>query len=430
MAFHGILQRASSFLGLSPMEVNKPNVEDGDIVFCKNNVCVHPPSNHRSEGSTLHHPGYLVVKCQEDRAIGSTLYLTWIPNDKLRKNHDLISLHNYDGSSRSNSPMPAADGESLSVKSLPIEETDNLNRKTSADGLRSASTSGISSADTISEATRSKDESSPQSEDLPGTDESDQSPSDGDIRSKSVEERVDFKDKVDIKCNSLKSDVKDVAQDSVTSDDAVLLNHDEDKIRVEMDLKSLDQALNEEGYASADTKDLEESISEDRCTGGNEQDSDGLIAEDTTLPSSLPSSSSIPSTSSLPVTGLEKEHERQRYISSSESSCEGEKLECSNRDVGSGGISISGDLTVGEEANSISSSPDLQVSPTSTFFQMKNSTTYWYDGSAESMAYSANLAFPESSMSSSFCPTPVDGGSSPIKRSHKCGLFSVDLGGR
>ncbi|MPC24271.1 TBC1 domain family member 16 [Portunus trituberculatus] len=52
---------------------------------------------------------------------------------------------------------------------------------------------------------------------------------------------------------------------------------------------------------------------------------------------------------------------------------------------------------------------------------------YWYERSAESMAYSANLAFPDTASLNSFCPTPVDGGSSPIRREHKCGIFSIDV---
>ena len=45
------------------------------------------------------------------------------------------------------------------------------------------------------------------------------------------------------------------------------------------------------------------------------------------------------------------------------------------------------------------------------------------------MAYSANLAFPDSpSNISSLSPTPIDGGSSPVRRSHKCGVFNIDIG--
>ncbi|MPC91900.1 TBC1 domain family member 16 [Portunus trituberculatus] len=114
MSLNGIIRRASSFLGLSGSENSKPTYEDGDIVFCeciilnpvqlyltmpnlptlptgKNNVCVHPPWRCRGDGEKVHHPGYLVIKCQADPSYGTTLHLSWIPNERLKRNHDLIS---------------------------------------------------------------------------------------------------------------------------------------------------------------------------------------------------------------------------------------------------------------------------------------------------------------------------------------------------
>ena len=61
---------------------NKCPPLDGEIVFSKNNICVHPPS--RLHSYTLHHPGYLCIKCQHDPQFGSTLILTWIPNSTLK----------------------------------------------------------------------------------------------------------------------------------------------------------------------------------------------------------------------------------------------------------------------------------------------------------------------------------------------------------
>jgi hypothetical protein len=61
---------------------NKCPPLDGEIVFSKNNICVHPPS--RLHSYTLHHPGYLCIKCQNSPQCGSTLILTWIPNSTLK----------------------------------------------------------------------------------------------------------------------------------------------------------------------------------------------------------------------------------------------------------------------------------------------------------------------------------------------------------
>ena len=61
---------------------NKCPPLDGEIVFSKNNICVHPPS--RLHSYTLHHPVYLCIKCQNSPQYGSTLILTWIPNSTLK----------------------------------------------------------------------------------------------------------------------------------------------------------------------------------------------------------------------------------------------------------------------------------------------------------------------------------------------------------
>nr|XP_018901702.1 PREDICTED: TBC1 domain family member 16 [Bemisia tabaci] len=66
--------------------------EEGEVVFCKNNVCVHPPTILRQETEIIHHPGYLTISCQRinkyselDNCNDTTLILTWIPNATLRK---------------------------------------------------------------------------------------------------------------------------------------------------------------------------------------------------------------------------------------------------------------------------------------------------------------------------------------------------------
>ncbi|XP_054923766.1 TBC1 domain family member 16 isoform X1 [Dermacentor andersoni] len=62
----------------------KPPAADGEVVFCKNNVCVHPPVS--SKNGVTHHPGYLTIKVHHDEVLGLSLRLSWIPNASLKKN--------------------------------------------------------------------------------------------------------------------------------------------------------------------------------------------------------------------------------------------------------------------------------------------------------------------------------------------------------
>lgn len=93
MPIAGIIKRASNYiLGMDETNPTKiDNVyEDNEVLFCKNNVCVHPPAVVRQETDILHYPGYLTVTTktftdQYNNAKRNTLLLTWIPNATLRK---------------------------------------------------------------------------------------------------------------------------------------------------------------------------------------------------------------------------------------------------------------------------------------------------------------------------------------------------------
>ena len=54
------------------------------IIYCKNNVCVHPPAVLRSE--TQHHPGYLNIRSQDDEVCRKLHIL-----DKEKRMHKSIS---------------------------------------------------------------------------------------------------------------------------------------------------------------------------------------------------------------------------------------------------------------------------------------------------------------------------------------------------
>lgn len=93
MPIANILKKASSLLQREEKIANGKidNVyEDNEILFCKNNVCIHPPMVARQECNIIHYPGYLTVTTktfvdQCNRAKRSTLFLTWLPNSSLCK---------------------------------------------------------------------------------------------------------------------------------------------------------------------------------------------------------------------------------------------------------------------------------------------------------------------------------------------------------
>ncbi|KAJ3600605.1 hypothetical protein NHX12_031585, partial [Muraenolepis orangiensis] len=57
--------------------------QDGEIIFSKNNVCVHPAEPLAGLGE--HHPGYLCVHVEKDDSLGTTLILTWVPNSRIQR---------------------------------------------------------------------------------------------------------------------------------------------------------------------------------------------------------------------------------------------------------------------------------------------------------------------------------------------------------
>ncbi|CAG9584516.1 unnamed protein product [Danaus chrysippus] len=92
MPLPDLIKRASSyFLGLE-FDDNEPlpDYVDNEVLFCKNNVCVHPPTVARHELDVVHHPGYLTITTkvftdQHNNSKRPTLFLNWIPNSTLRK---------------------------------------------------------------------------------------------------------------------------------------------------------------------------------------------------------------------------------------------------------------------------------------------------------------------------------------------------------
>ncbi|VDO55067.1 unnamed protein product [Haemonchus placei] len=79
--------------------------KDGDIVFSKNNVCVHDLGNDEVD-NIIHTPGYLTVHCQSDEQIGVTLVLQWLPNSTLQKNPASIRSVSPRNQARNTSRQP------------------------------------------------------------------------------------------------------------------------------------------------------------------------------------------------------------------------------------------------------------------------------------------------------------------------------------
>ncbi|MCP9266243.1 hypothetical protein DINM_021757 [Dirofilaria immitis] len=79
---HGAL---NSFRGLNNLFIG----QDGDVVYSKNNVCIHDVRKNDqkdTDDSIKHIPGYLTLQCQSDDILGITLILQWLPNKTLEKN--------------------------------------------------------------------------------------------------------------------------------------------------------------------------------------------------------------------------------------------------------------------------------------------------------------------------------------------------------
>ncbi|XP_012214749.1 TBC1 domain family member 16 [Linepithema humile] len=87
MPLPNILRKASSYiLGDCGQDNRRVIYQDGEALFCKNNVCVHPPTLMRQHADVVHHPGYMTITCKLNKNSNlPTLHLSWIPNTTLRK---------------------------------------------------------------------------------------------------------------------------------------------------------------------------------------------------------------------------------------------------------------------------------------------------------------------------------------------------------
>lgn len=129
-----LLKRASSyFLGLEFDENEEPpDYVDNEILFCKNNVCVHPPTIARHELDIIHHPGYLTVTTkvftdQHNNAKRPTLFLNWIPNSTLRKCPSAVETSSSDELGNGVKPASPKEIKQNEIKNTIKHDTNNEN---------------------------------------------------------------------------------------------------------------------------------------------------------------------------------------------------------------------------------------------------------------------------------------------------------------
>ncbi|XP_041077164.1 TBC1 domain family member 16 [Polyodon spathula] len=87
MSLGRLLRRASSkasdLLTFNPGSGGSRSILDGEIIYSKNNVCVHP--SELLQGTAEHHPGYLCIHMERDEFLGTTLVLAWVPNSRIQR---------------------------------------------------------------------------------------------------------------------------------------------------------------------------------------------------------------------------------------------------------------------------------------------------------------------------------------------------------
>ena len=74
IALGTIFKKATTLLGIGSDHLKPPPL-DGEIIYCKNNVCVHPPATLAIQ-SEEHHPGYLTLRSQNDDDV-SNIHSFW-----------------------------------------------------------------------------------------------------------------------------------------------------------------------------------------------------------------------------------------------------------------------------------------------------------------------------------------------------------------
>uniref|UniRef100_A0A915NM21 Uncharacterized protein n=1 Tax=Meloidogyne floridensis TaxID=298350 RepID=A0A915NM21_9BILA len=97
---------------------------NGEVIYSKNNICLHEDAENIADLEPIHTPGYLSIYCLDDELLGVTLVLQWMPNTLLEKNPTSI---------RSVSPKPLSLNENVENKNLIITRLSCSNREVGGD---------------------------------------------------------------------------------------------------------------------------------------------------------------------------------------------------------------------------------------------------------------------------------------------------------
>lgn len=133
MPISNIFRRASNFIYGGETEGKQiDDYADNEILFCKNNVCVHPPTFVRQEFDVIHYPGYLTVSTkiftdQHNNVRRPTLFLNWIPNCTLRRCPSTVEKCNPDDFNYPNGHIISIDEKYIDNKYSFIDSLKNQN---------------------------------------------------------------------------------------------------------------------------------------------------------------------------------------------------------------------------------------------------------------------------------------------------------------
>lgn len=112
-------KKFSDFLGISDPEFIIAPPLEGEIIYCKNNVCVHPPPQLSS--LPKHLPGYMTIRTHGSGYLNTSLILTWIPNISINLNN--VEKDSVVSSTSESSPVRVEESPKLSLGSKEDNES-------------------------------------------------------------------------------------------------------------------------------------------------------------------------------------------------------------------------------------------------------------------------------------------------------------------
>ncbi|XP_054724243.1 TBC1 domain family member 16-like [Uloborus diversus] len=415
--FNTLLKKASSLLKIGGLDASPQKIAlEGEVTFCKNNVCVHPPTTLRTE--VFHYPGYLTIREQTDEVLGSTLILTWIPNTTLKRNPRSLENRTPESSPcrssfSSKCPSPTPSGRfplHLSLTNSYAESERSIDEVNEVSGpayLRALNEDG---ADRRSISSTISDMGSPREEfgSLDSFSASDHTEMTASTSSQVVSAEVAL---VETPHESYKCEAESNKNNSSTND-AGLQSQSDSGIGPEEVIAALEKMI-------CGLNDVESSHQESQQENCNENIG---VQNEKTINEFL-SNKEVSVESNQPIEICNKDKEKLSLnLDVSE-----DKKEVAAETLGTPGINVSSfsppnsrcssatPTTSNRDPESFPSTPgDSPLNSPSS----KMSQLLFVEGTAESLAHAHNLSFPEESV---HCANLMS------RRESSCGVFSVDL---